>query len=45
MFDSMDNGKISWKTEVMEDQLAVMLCRSLGRNIVKKLQERSSASS
>jgi multimeric flavodoxin WrbA len=45
MFDSIDNGKISWKTEVMEDQLAVMLCRSLGRNIVKKLQERSSASS
>jgi multimeric flavodoxin WrbA len=45
MFDSIDNGKISWKKEVMEDQLAVMLCRSLGRNIVKKLQERSSASS
>jgi multimeric flavodoxin WrbA len=40
MFDSVDNGNISWKKDVMEDQLAVMLCRSLGRNIVRKLRER-----
>ncbi|MCK8601328.1 hypothetical protein [Desulfoferrobacter suflitae] len=29
----------------MEDQLTVMSCRSLGCNIVKRLRERSSASS
>ena len=45
MFGSMDNGKISWKKGVMEDELAVMLCRSLGRNIVNKLRERNSVSS
>ena len=40
MFDSIDDGKISWKKDVMEDQLTVMLCRSLGRNVVTRLRER-----
>ena len=45
MFESLEDGKISWKKGVMEDALAVMLCRSLGRNIVNKLRERGRISS
>lgn len=37
MFDSMDGDNIRWKKEVSVDYLAVKMCRSLGRNILKAL--------
>lgn len=37
MFDSMQGEKILWKQGVIDDSLIVMMCRSLGDNIVRKL--------
>ena len=37
MFEDMEDEKMLWKKNVMADSLTVMMCRSLGRNIVRKL--------
>jgi len=38
MFDSLKDDKIRWKPDVLEDALAVSMCCSLGRNIVRALK-------
>ncbi len=36
MFNRLNDGRFRWKKSVLEDELAVEMCRALGRNILRK---------
>ncbi len=39
MFDSLKGENIKWKRDVSEDPLSCMMCRSLGRNILRWIKK------
>ncbi|HDM76619.1 MAG TPA: flavodoxin family protein [Deltaproteobacteria bacterium] len=40
MFDTLDGEKIRWRRGVLEDTLTVKMCRTLGKNILRNLENR-----
>ena len=40
MFDFLEGDTIHWKKDVSQDAVAVKMCRSLGRNILKALKNK-----
>ena len=40
MFDTLDGEKIRWRRGVLEDALTVKMCRTLGKNILRNLENR-----
>lgn len=41
LFDSLDDGEIRWNRGIMEDPLAVKMCRILGQNLLRRIEKRS----
>ena len=39
MFDSMKGDRVNWKRDVSKDELTVMMCHSLGRNILRWIKK------